>query len=868
MYLIERKAVKKVLSIVCMVALLVSIAATNIVGAAALELQTPMTLSRVTDKSAIVLNQQFTVNYKIEPQPVTAAQVTPPPKEFFLVIDTSGSMKWRVNSNENPNWGEKSRLQTAKDAANKFLEGLKGKTGVKAGLIAYDNNATIKCSLTSNMDTVKAAVNDLWAEGGTNIGDGLRIAYYELMKTGTTAEKYIVLLTDGEPTYHTCTGSSPTSYKMNDGISTNHKGGGSSATEEDKQYCYKVADELVKKNGIKSFMIAFTKGSNQNILSTVAQKAGGTYKQAMDETALDQVYTGISQEIINDFSVQNVTFEETIPNGLSVVSASNGLTAAGQKVSGSLPSIQYHLNKTTNQYTASPIEFSVTYKGNLVGSYTLGSENSSKLTYVDTKAATQTLYFGQLNIEVKNVNAQIDLSRNLDIGQIKVGQQATINFRINPQPVQLGSALDTSEKEIVLVFDTSTSMEKKLDGNDAAPGEKTREQIAKSEAVTFVNSLAGKPGIKVALVSFSNKAEIRSGLTSDLEAIKTQINNLPTISGTNIGDGLRRANEILDNGSAATKKFIVLLTDGEPYHYSKANSANNAGYYYGSGTAQYVASDANKAKEYSEKVVDTIIKGKNYSNYYIAFSEKINMLESLAAKANGKYETALNAEALGNIYTGISEVIKSDMVVENVQFSEVLPAGISLVEASDGITASGQTISGSLSNIAYKYDEATGKHTAVAKEFTVKIQADTMGNFILGEGNSSVLSYTDINGESAAKYFPELPLNVVEDPDPPYEALDPDDPDIVIGTPGFTPLESRRVGEEAIVKVEITVSSDTESWSLVNPDGVAYLINETTMEISGLSIYSTYDAKLTYTLNDGTTGETTLKRLYTKIDIN
>jgi len=869
MNLIERKIANKALSFVCILAILVSVLAIYAVPASALDLETPMVLSRSSDKAAVVVKQQFTVDYKIQPQTVTAAEVVPPTKDFYLVIDTSGSMKNALDKS--------TRLQVAKDAAKNFMDTLDGKTNVRAGLIVYDNNATKAIGLTSNMAAVKSAIDGLYAEGGTNLGDGLRVAYYELLNNSTAAEKYIVLLTDGEPTYHSYTSNSE--YKMNSGYTTKHRGGGSKITEEDKQYAYKVAEELVKKDGIKSFMIAFTSGSNQSVLQEIAKKAGGTYKLATDGKALNDVYKNISDELINDFSLQNVSFEETIPDGLSIAAAQEGFTISGQKVSGSLPAIQYHLNKTTMKYSASPIEFSVTYNADVVGNYILGSGDSSKMMYKDTSGNIQTLPFEPLSIQVKDANASIELSRNLTMSQIKAGQQTTINFKINPLPISMGSA-EVIEKEIVLVFDTSTSMEKSLDGDDVKNGEQTREQIAKAQAVEFVNSLAGKQGISVALVSFSNKAEVSNELTTNMDTIKSAINALPTISGTNIGDGLRRAHYILNSGSATAEKYIILLTDGEPWHYSKNPDSS---YYLGAQAAPGTASSDTKAAEYCTKVVNELIKGKGYDNYFIAFSTKNNVLETLAPTVGGHYEEALTGEALGEVYSGISEDITGDFYVNDIQFSEELPANITAVDASEGITFSGQTISGTIGKITYKYDEATGKHKAAPKEFSVTITAGNPGNYTLGADNKSALTYTDINEDSVTKYFQELSLSVLEDPDPPYEPDDEDDPKHENGEPGFETVGYRKAGEEAIVQVEITLPDNITSWALLNPDEAtegtpddglspentpAYLINPTTMEIDGLNIYTTYNAVLWYKLDDGTEGRIGPKPLYVKIDVN
>jgi len=305
MYLNGEKAVKKTITLLVIFTLLVCSMTTGLVSAADY-LETPLVLSRALSDSSLMVNQPFTVNYKVVPQTVSAVEQVQKDKEFFIVIDTSGSMDDKLD-------GVK-RINIAKAAANAFLDKLKDKSGVKAGLISYDNLATIEKNLTTDLESIKTAVNGLQVGGGTNIGDGLRRAYYKLLKSSnTTAEKYIILLTDGEPTYHSVKNGK---LMMDDGIADDFNGGGDHATYNDTNYCYRVATELIEPSDIKSYMIAFTAGSNKNILETVAQKAGGAYKQALTSTELTQVYDEIYTDIVNDISLQNVVLRKFFRQGL------------------------------------------------------------------------------------------------------------------------------------------------------------------------------------------------------------------------------------------------------------------------------------------------------------------------------------------------------------------------------------------------------------------------------------------------------------------------------------------------------------------------------------------------------------------------
>jgi len=135
-----------------------------------------------------------------------------------------------------------------------FLNKLSGKNRVKVGLITYDDIARQKQSLTSNLNQVKNQINNLAANGGTNIGDGLRLAYYRLTDTVSTEhnpiEKYLILLTDGEPTYHSTYNKQPYNFYFADGTAPHFRGGGSYAWPQDIQYCYEVAEKYIEPTGI------------------------------------------------------------------------------------------------------------------------------------------------------------------------------------------------------------------------------------------------------------------------------------------------------------------------------------------------------------------------------------------------------------------------------------------------------------------------------------------------------------------------------------------------------------------------------------------------------------------------------------------
>lgn len=400
MHVFERSMTMKFFALMSILTMVINVSAA--VAVRAEEPAADVTTGRSVSSSKITRNDTVTVNYEILPQPVPKDLINPPQdKEIVLVIDTSGSMAWDVEGKTTYQESKK-RINIAKNAAKNFLANLGQAGNVKVSIISYSNTASIKKGLTTDLDAVKNEINKLYENGGTNIGDGLRRACYELMKGSDTASKYIVLLTDGEPTYHSL--NNKQEFFMSDGAATTYKGGGSYATPKDKEYCHQVIDNLLNTQDIKSYMVAFSKGSNQNILEELAVRAGGIYKAAMDADALNGVYEKISQEIISDFSLPNVVFDEVFPEGLQVLSASeeNKFTITGQSVRGSLGAVCYNYNESTEQYEAAPIHFSITLKGVTAGEYVLGENNSSRLSYEDINGQAAERYFPEAGVKVVN----------------------------------------------------------------------------------------------------------------------------------------------------------------------------------------------------------------------------------------------------------------------------------------------------------------------------------------------------------------------------------------------------------------------------------------------------------------------------------
>lgn len=309
--------------------------------------------------------------------------------------------------------------------------------------------------------------------------------------------------------------------------------------------------------------------------------------------------------------------------------------------------------------------------------------------------------------------------------------------------------------------------------------EKSRMQIVKEGADAFIDKFHLYSNVNIGVVNFETEASIGSVLTgaSGFNNVKNSIASTP-YGGTNTGDALRKSYWQLKNDSAANrKKFIVLLTDGEPTAWNDSNITSNA-YDNTSTGGQATSYNMLTATKYATLIAKDRLAVDNSNNalnsFMIAFSKDAptNTLAGISAIANnnkpGFYKEAYSAEDLDEIYDKIAQTILSDLSVYGLQLNETFPSGIDIVDVSNGLKkdSTNKIVIGDIGNINYTLDTVNHVFKADPINFWVKLKGTAAGDYVLGRNatgsSTSFVNYKDINGQDVdpAPVFPPININI------------------------------------------------------------------------------------------------------------
>ncbi len=205
-------------------------------------------------------------------RPMAVIAVPREQTSVMLVMDVSGSM---TADDLQPN-----RMAAARQAARTFVEELP--QTIEVGLVTFNNRASLQAAPSADRNAVLRSIDNLEAQGGTAIGDGLDLALDQLAQRpsdeeGQRAPGVVVLLSDGQPT---------------DGMPW-ETAAERAATEDVKVYTVGIGqrDEVVMIDGRIPVQL------DERTLQQIAQQTEAQYFYAAESTQLEEVYSELGSQL-------------------------------------------------------------------------------------------------------------------------------------------------------------------------------------------------------------------------------------------------------------------------------------------------------------------------------------------------------------------------------------------------------------------------------------------------------------------------------------------------------------------------------------------------------------------------------------------
>ncbi|WP_333789535.1 Spy0128 family protein [Parolsenella catena] len=236
------------------------------------------------------------------------------PVDVVFVVDVSSSMNDKAVSG----WRGKSRMKAAHDAvealANELLTGENANKQIQVSVVTFGTNAQVATGFTSDPNVVANAVpTEAEEDQGTNWEDGLRLANAQASgREG--AEKHIVFLSDGNPTYRV----SPMGYSKWDEInfvSPDHKeddnlyGLGNRDTNDGR--CYAAAKaEANRRSGANLFVVSVAKDADR--MTSFATDTNGTFLDGTTADNLANAFAQIGQVITKSVAYKDVKLVDAL----------------------------------------------------------------------------------------------------------------------------------------------------------------------------------------------------------------------------------------------------------------------------------------------------------------------------------------------------------------------------------------------------------------------------------------------------------------------------------------------------------------------------------------------------------------------------
>lgn len=728
-----------------------------------------------TDLTGTV-DQQIEIKYKVTPEDLVVTDInTITSKEIVLVLDTSGSMSTQdiPSVNSSGQTVNISRIQALKTAANNFIDKLATEQNVKIGIATYSTNSnydsnSITLTSSTQTSTLKGKINNLQASGGTNTGDGIRYAL-NMLNDGTTAKKYVILMSDGEPTFYMYNSKQTSGvttwsaydyiYKYNktaygyytqltnDSTNLPRIGGYGNGDTDGRSLTYASTMAAVIKNSkYSSYEIAYSSGGSADKMKTLATAANGKFLSALDASSINSVFSDIADQIKADYTVENVNFNFTLPTGLEFAGSTADAIINGSNYSQQLPNIIYKLSSDKTKYVADPFYISFKLKASKSGSYTNLGQGFT-LTYKGIDGSIITKSIPTVNYNVSSLNLDYNLTKETPsyTGKVLVGQSLQMNYNVQPKDVSVATTRKT--KEVVILVDSAYAN--------------------KSNIISFLNKYENVTDATFSLVVYDTGATLYNFGTSSnpqyfvaaTNAIMiSDINSISSTNGSNggnLGEGLRKALFALNNKNDVDRS-IVVFGENNPNYYSYVKATDGTTSFYeeidnnnGSTTETVGAitygNNSVSSSSYANEVAQKIVDNKNLGISIFCAGDDINddTLKQISQKSSTEFNKIVSDSDISTLFN----FTNSDLILDS-RLYEVLPDGVVFDDNTNKLDKS--------IKLFYKYDNVSKKYIGTPSSVIVNIKTTKPGDFIL---NNSQLYYKDIEGIELSKSFNSLTIH-------------------------------------------------------------------------------------------------------------
>lgn len=537
------------------------------------------------------VGEDILVSGKIVPEDFeTAVQ----PKEIVLVLDTSGSMSEEIASNKKcteqkifnycikhnkfgDHYETSTRIAELKKAAKSFIDTMKDVPNLKIGIIKYASDATIVSDLKSANDlSLTTAINGLNANGGTNIREGLRKATYLLNKGNSNANKTVVLMTDGNPTYYS-------KYDQLDDTDPTPYGTGNSTTSETMTYTKNLAKDQIGSRQYNAYSIGYgldTSGStylkqihaamkNLSTNTDLSEKDGFFSKS---DGSITEIFNQIAENIKNSYELKEVSLDIDFNQSFKL-NIGGSVIKVGNILYERTSNDEYTRKTGKVIYHAEPVNFSFMVKGRQVGqlqsildnidiNFLFEKENITVSSNVDVKVDI-------ISNELPNISARLISGDKLEI---KKDEEITLKYEINPQDFVYNNANNSGKMDVVIVAEYGFK------------NQNTFTDIKNAIWNKLITKFPNDGKVRYSLILFNNKGENSIFSLKDFSnvadyhgAIQPKISNLENgnYSDSNskeIYGALNKAYEELSKNSRADANKNLIIVSNNDINYNKKNN--------------------------------------------------------------------------------------------------------------------------------------------------------------------------------------------------------------------------------------------------------------------------------------------------------